>query len=260
MNKGTAILLAILLLLVAIPFYIMKTNGGEDVVPQSQMEIPPAAIETAPAPEDTTATTPDDAPAADDLTPPTDIDAADAMLERSIGNAEAPITIVEYASLTCSHCANFANEVLPEIKKSLIETGKARLVFRDFPLDALAMKAAMMARCAAPDQYFGLLEVLFKNQKRWMESKDPEAALIQLGSLTGMDESYIKTCMNDTALKNAMVAVIQEAQNNYRVQSTPTFVFNNGAEQFSGGDLKKFEEVTSRLLHVEGVPANGQLQ
>jgi len=86
--------------------------------------------------------------------------------DRILGNPEAPITIVEYASLTCPHCAHFANDVLPEIKKAWIDTGKAKLVLRDFPLDEPALRAAMIARCAPPDRYYAFADTFFAGQAR----------------------------------------------------------------------------------------------
>ena len=86
--------------------------------------------------------------------------------DRILGKPEAPITIVEYASLTCPHCAHFANDVLPEIKKAWIDTGKARLVLRDFPLDEPALRAAMIARCAPPDRYYAFADTFFAAQEK----------------------------------------------------------------------------------------------
>src|SRR5689334_24538334 len=84
-----------------------------------------------------------------------------------LGKAEAPVTIFEYASLTCPHCAAFDQETLPKIKENWIDTGKAKLVFRDYPLDQAALKAAMLARCAPPDRFYGFIDVLFQSQTSW---------------------------------------------------------------------------------------------
>ena len=89
---------------------------------------------------------------------------ADILAERTLGNADAPVTLIEYASLTCPHCANFAKETLPGVKKDYVETGKVKLIYRDYPLDNLAMRAAIMARCAPKERYFGLVETLFASQ------------------------------------------------------------------------------------------------
>ena len=106
-----------------------------------------------------------------------------AMKDRSLGDANAQVTITEYSSLTCSHCMVFHRDILPDIKKHYIDTGKVKLVFRDFPLGGLAMAAAMMARCAAPERYFGIIEILFRGQSDWANSKNPMEALTRIGRL-----------------------------------------------------------------------------
>src|SRR6185312_15839778 len=112
--------------------------------------------------------------AADQAPPPTPQD-------HVLGKADAPITITEYASLTCPHCAEFDRDTLPKIKKNWIDTGKAKLVYRDFPLDQLALRAAMLARCAPPDRYFAFINTLFQSQDTWARSSDPEQALERIG-------------------------------------------------------------------------------
>lgn len=172
----------------------------------------------------------------------------EAMRDRVLGNPDAPVTIIEYASLSCSHCAHFATTVLPEVKKRLIDTGKAKLIFRDFPLDQYALKASMMARCLPADKYFNVIEVIFSNQDRWSKAEDPLAALAQLGNLAGMSAEAFKACTENHALETAILNAMQEAQTKYRIQSTPSFSFNNGAEELRGAQpVEKFEEVVNRL-------------
>src|SRR6218665_1500337 len=108
--------------------------------------------------------------------------------DRVIGPEDAPITIIEYASLTCPHCRKFHTEVLPTVKRELVNSGKVRIIYRDYPIDNYALKAAMMARCAQNDKYFDLVEVLFQNQDKWMKSDNPLKALAQYGNLAGMDD------------------------------------------------------------------------
>ncbi len=176
------------------------------------------------------------------------VDVKKAMADRVLGSDNAPVTIIEYASLTCPHCAFFATTNLAAVKEKLIDTGKLRLVFRDFPLDQFAMKAAKMARCVEPAKYFDLIEVLFKNQDRWTHADDKINALIQLGSLAGMDETTMKSCINNDELENAIAVGVNEAQSKFDVKATPTFVVNYGAENFTGAqDVTKFEEVVNRL-------------
>lgn len=162
------------------------------------------------------------------------IDMDNALAERTMGDPDAPVTVIEYASLTCPHCARFSNEILPKVKEQLIDTGRLRLVFRDYPLDTHALKAAMMARCADRSKYFNLVEVIFKNQKRWVSSTDPLSNLKQLGALAGMDSAYIDNCLANSQLQQFILSRMQDARRKYKVEATPTFIFNNGAETLSG--------------------------
>jgi len=215
--------------------------------------VPPAVSANAPAPAPTPApAAAAPAPTAPVAAPPAaqkdGIDIAAAMADRVLGKEDAPVTVTEYASLTCPHCAHFAINILPEVKTKLIDTGRMRLIFRDFPLDQLAMKAAKMARCAPKEKYFDLIEVIFKNRDRWLTAKDPENALMQLGALTGMDDGYMRSCIDSTELDTAILNGVNEAQSKFVVQSTPTFIFNYGAETISGAqDEPKFEDVVNRL-------------
>ncbi len=176
------------------------------------------------------------------------MDVAEMMADRVLGQQDAPVTIVEFASYTCSHCAAFHNTVLPTVKEQLISTGKAKLILREFPLDKFALKASLLARCAPADKYYDLVEVIFRNQDRWVKSDDPIKALKQLGGLTGMDDAQMDSCLNNTEMENAVLKRVSDAQAKYKVNATPTFVFNEGAEQFSGSQSpEKFVEAVDKL-------------
>jgi len=177
-----------------------------------------------------------------------EIDIKQALEERVMGDPNAPVAVIEYASLSCPHCARFANDILPKIKPTLIDTGKMKIIYRDYPLDTYAMKAAMMARCADPEKYFDLIEVLFRNQERWKANEDPLEALTQLGSFAGMSKPFINACMKNAELENSILVRVQEGQTKYKLSATPTFVFNNGAETLSG-DLnpEDFEAMVNKL-------------
>src|SRR5467141_2382373 len=112
--------------------------------------------------------------------------------DRILGNPDAPITIVEYASLTCPHCAHFANEVLPELKKKWIDTGKAKLVLRDYPLDEPALRAAMIARCAPPDRFYAYVDTLFAAQEKWVMAKDYREALAPIDQARRHEQGRIR--------------------------------------------------------------------
>ena len=161
-------------------------------------------------------------------------DVAAMMTDRVLGDENAPVTIIEFASLTCGHCAAFHNERLPEVKKELIETGKVKLILREFPLDGIALKASMMLRCAPADKYYKLAEVVFANQTRWARSPDPLNALTKYGMLAGLSKTKIQACMNNKDLEKAILAGLQAAQQQYTIQATPTFIFNDGAERMQG--------------------------
>ncbi len=171
------------------------------------------------------------------------------MADRVLGNANAPITMIDFSSLTCPHCADFNTNTLPLIKKKYIDTGKLKLIFRDFPLDQYALKAAMLARCAKPALYFGFIDVLFKDQSQWEHASEPQKALAQIGALGGVSAADFDACMSNKALSDALLAKQLEAQKAYDIKSTPTFVFNNGADKIEGArGIETFEEVIDRLL------------
>lgn len=146
--------------------------------------------------------------------------------ERVMGQADAPVTIVEYSSLTCPHCAAFHADTLPRLKEEFIDTGRAKLVFRDFPLDPLALGAALMARCAPEQSYFQLLDVLFKTQDQWARAENPLEALKGYGRLAGMDAQTMNACFENQQLVDAIQQVRQQANAIYGIDSTPSFVID----------------------------------
>jgi protein-disulfide isomerase len=146
--------------------------------------------------------------------------------DRILGKADAPVTIIEYASLTCPHCAAFEKEILPKIKTEWIDTGKAKLVFRDFPLDGSALKAAIVARCAPPERFYGFIGVLFAQQGSWGISPDPIPGITRIAKLGGMSEDQVQACLKDDALQNKILAGRLAGEQQYLVESTPTFFIN----------------------------------
>ncbi len=164
--------------------------------------------------------------------------------DHALGKADAPVTIIEYASLTCPHCAEFDRDTLPKIKQNWIDTGKAKVVFRDFPLDGLALRAAMLARCAPPQRYFGFIDMLFQNQPTWVRATDPEQALEHIAKLGGMSDEQFQSCMKNEELANAVAASGQTAQKEYGVESTPTF-FINGTKLVGALSYDEFDKALS---------------
>lgn len=145
------------------------------------------------------------------------------MAERVLGNPDAPVTIIEYSSLTCPHCADFHVHTLPKLKAAYIDTGKVRLIFRDFPLDPRALSAAMVARCVEPNRYFGFLEVLFRDQETWAVSDDPVRELKVRARLAQLSEAAFNACLANEELAKAITERAKRAHEQEGVRSTPIF-------------------------------------
>ncbi|MSO70597.1 MAG: DsbA family protein [Alphaproteobacteria bacterium] len=206
----------------------------------------PAAAPAAPATPAAPAATP--APAAEvaALPPATVLPEVAAQLrDRVLGNPDAPVTIIEYASFTCPHCANFHNVIMKDLKARYIETGKVKLIFRDFPLDALALRASAIARCAPEPAYYGFVEVLFKSQATWMAGGGARSLgqLEGIARLGGMSKEDFDACMTNDALLEGIINGRQEAMTVYKVDSTPSFVI--GGKTY-GGD-KPIDELAKLI-------------
>jgi protein-disulfide isomerase len=165
--------------------------------------------------------------------------------DMSLGKADAPNVIVEYASMTCPHCAEFDKVVFPELKAKYIDTGKARLIFREFPLDGLAARASMIARCAGPDRYFAMIDVMFQTQPNWVPEtgpSNPEALdhLLQLARQAGFSKEKFDACLADKDLFDKIRDERERAYGVFQVNSTPTF-FVNGKRMSGEHQLEDFE-------------------
>jgi len=161
--------------------------------------------------------------------------------DRVLGNPDAPITIYEYGSLGCIHCADFDRNTLPALKRAWIDTGKARLIFRDFPLDQPSIRAAMLARCAPPEQFYAFVDVLFQQQAAWYTAGNVETGLSKIAKLGGMSDEKFKACMADDALRDRVLASRLQGEQQYHVQSTPTFIIN-GTRVEGALPLPEFEK------------------
>jgi protein-disulfide isomerase len=142
-----------------------------------------------------------------------------------IGSDKAPVTVIEYASMTCPHCAHFEETTLPELKKRYIDTGKVRYVMREFPLDALAAAGFMLARCAGPDKYETVVETLFAKQADWVVPK-PIEPLMAIAKQVGFTEESFNACLANQKVLDDIQAVRDHAVNKLAVNSTPTFFIN----------------------------------
>ncbi len=179
------------------------------------------------------------------LTAPAPVRAAmvsteEALTEKSLGKKDAPITILAFESLTCGHCASFHSGAWPRIKKEYIDTGKARYVYSDFPLNDLAAVAAMVARCTGKERYFGMIEMLYKTQETWARSKQPLQALGQIARMGGLSDKEFQACVRNDALYRGIRTRQREMHKKYKIESTPTFIINGkkivGARPFEEFD------------------------
>jgi protein-disulfide isomerase len=164
--------------------------------------------------------------------------------DMALGPAKAPVTIVEYASMTCPHCAAFEQNVFPMLKSKYIDAGKVHFVFREFPLDIKAAAASMLARCIAGDdtgKYFGTAELLFKQQDQLMEQTKDTLRLI--GKQAGMSEQAVEACEKDQALLDKLSADQKFAFETLKVDATPTFFING--EKLKGA--MSFEEIDKKI-------------
>ena len=159
-----------------------------------------------------------------------------------LGNADAPVTLVEYASYTCPHCAAFHETVFKDLKKDYIDTGKVRFVFREVYFDRYGLWAAMVARCGGETRYFGISSMLFERQKEWAASDDPAVVvenLKKIGRSAGMDDATIQACMENAPMAEAMVARFQENMAADQVEGTPTLIIDGVSHSnMSYEDLK----------------------
>ncbi|MDE0921891.1 DsbA family protein [Aurantimonas coralicida] len=166
------------------------------------------------------------------------VDVADLMAEGPlpdvvIGDADAPVTIVEYASMTCSHCADFHENSYPQIKTDFLDTGKAKLIIREFPFDPRALAGFMLARCTGDDaKRTAMIDVLFSQQDDWARADNASAALLKIAKLAGMSQDEFTSCLNDKEMQEKIVEIQQKGQNEFGVNATPTFFING--DKFSG--------------------------
>ena len=165
----------------------------------------------------------------------------------TLGKADAPVTVIEYASLTCPHCADFHVNVLPQIKAAYIDTGKVRMAFRDFPLDQAALAASQVARCAGPDRHFAMIDLFFKRQPSWAGAADPVAAMGKLAALAGMGEADVKACLANDATEKAVLEQRLLSEKVFDINATPSFIIN-GTKHSGGMTFDAFKAVVDPLI------------
>jgi protein-disulfide isomerase len=165
------------------------------------------------------------------------------------GKADAPVTIVEYASMTCGHCANFHNKVFPTLKEKYIDTGKVRFIFREFPLDNLAAAAAMLARCAGGDKTYAMTAALFAKQEEWAFVRtNPVPELFKMARQAGFTQESFDKCLTDQKLLDDITAVREKASTTFGVSATPTFFINGKRLTDRSDQIESFDKAITPLL------------
>jgi protein-disulfide isomerase len=160
--------------------------------------------------------------------PMSDLMKPDALPDMVLGDDKAPVTVIEYASMTCSHCAHFQEATFPELKKRYIDTGKVRYIFREFPLDSLAAAAFMLARCTGENdknKYFALVDTLFRQQRTWAVER-PLPPLFAIAKQAGFTQQTFDACLSNQKLLDGIESMRTRAAKQFKVESTPTFFVN----------------------------------
>ena len=163
------------------------------------------------------------------------------------GATDAPVTIIEYGSTTCTHCAAFHDNVFPSLKTKYIDPGKVKFIFREFPLDPLATGSFMLARCAGADKRNALIDQLFTQQKTWAFVDKPIEALLELVKQSGMSQVDFETCLKNQELMDQVTQTRDRAAEKFNVDSTPTF-FVNGRKMTGELPIAEFDKVLEPLL------------
>jgi len=169
--------------------------------------------------------------------------------DMALGPKDAAVTITEYASMTCPHCAAFNEQVFPKIKSEYIDTGKIRYIFREFPLDIKAAAGSMLSRCIAKDdaqKYFAVTDMLFRSQNDWVVKNTTET-LTRIGKQAGLSQEQVEACLKDQSLLNKIEADQKYASEVLKVDSTPTF-FINGEKIKGETSIEEFEKRINPLL------------
>jgi protein-disulfide isomerase len=166
--------------------------------------------------------------------------------EQVLGDDKAPVTIIEYASMTCPHCAHFALTTFPQIKEKYVDTGKVRFILREFPFDPVAAGAFMLARCAGKDKFFAVVDLLFRTQTTWAVEK-PLQPMLATVKQAGFTEDSFKACLANQKVLDGIEWVRNRGADKFKVQSTPTF-FINGQMTVGALSFEEMEKLIQALL------------
>lgn len=242
-------IVVVLLLAIAGGYYILNKPAGE--TPEAPVaEAPqPAAQEPAAEPAAEPAQQAAQPPAAEATPAAQEIALAPDM---ALGDPNAPITVIEYASFTCPHCANFHLTAFKPLRENYIDTGKVRFINREVYFDRFGLWAGMVARCGGEMRYFGIADIFFTTQKDWIGSGDQQEVLNNLrkiGRTAGMGDEQIEACLNDEALAQSMVATYQKYAEEDGINGTPTFIING--EKYSNMNYADFSAILDGILNAQ---------
>ena len=166
-----------------------------------------------------------------------------------IGDEDAPITIIEYASMSCSHCANFHKNTLPDLKTEYIDTGKVRMIFRDFPFNYPALLGSMMMRCIPNEVRYDYMNVLYQLQSKWV-NRDPNVTKKELYKIMqsgGMTKDEFDSCYSNLDIENEILEAVMAAQNDFNIRSTPSFIVNGNLVE-GNKNTKEFRQIIDKIL------------
>ena len=164
-----------------------------------------------------------------------------------LGDPNAPITMIEYASMSCPHCASFHLNTLPAIKEEYIDTGKVKFVFRDYPFNLPALQASMIIRCVGENVYFKYINALFGLQKKWVKSKGSAEKLFEIMNNSGMTQKEFNNCLNDKDMENKILSGQLEAQKQLNIRTTPSFIVN-GKKLEGNKPIDTFRNIFESIL------------
>lgn len=167
--------------------------------------------------------------------------------DMTLGKADAPVTVIEYASMTCGHCAHFHEAVFPHLKSTYIDTGKVRFIYREFPLDPLAAAVSMLARCSPTDRYFDMTGLFYSKQQDWVRSDNPVEALFNLSKQSGFTRDTFKACLTDQKLLDSITAGRTRGSEVFKIDGTPTF-FINGKKVVGIASTAEMDEALAPFL------------
>jgi len=165
-----------------------------------------------------------------------------------LGNKDSKIVVIEYASMTCIHCANFHKEVYPKIKENYIDTNKIKFIFRDFPLDKQALFGSVLARCAPREKYFDFVKLILNTQKKWVSNDDTFMdKLKNIGKLAGLNENKINTCFKNEQIVDKIIKSRSVGEQKYNISSTPSLIINE--KKYSAMSYENFEKIIEHLIN-----------